>query len=190
MGCPLKIVNGLDRLLHLISEGANLIGSFMILFIMVVMSADIFGRTLLNQPLSGVPEMVTIAITAVVFLQFSSTLRAGRMIGVDSFTQWLGTHSLRAEQVLIGIWCILGAVAFLCVAVGTWPLLMRAYASGDSYGSSGIFMFPKWPVRAVIVAGSSLVMLDYLGQAYQHFHAAWYRITLKNELDPANRILS
>ena len=61
----------------------NAIGSCLIVFIMLVMLGDIFGRFLFNKPIPGVPEIVAISLVAIVFLQIAHTLRAWRVIFTD-----------------------------------------------------------------------------------------------------------
>lgn len=180
----------MDRTLKAVSAAMNALGSVLILFIMVVMTIDIGGRALFGRPLNGVPEMVTIAITVIVFLQFGSTLRAGRMIMVDGFLGWLGARSVAAEQGLLAFYHLAGALAFGATGWATWPLMQRVLASGDIYGNVGVFTFPKWPVRAAIIAGCTLVALEYLLRAFAHLRAAARGQRLFAGGDPRDRILS
>jgi TRAP-type mannitol/chloroaromatic compound transport system permease small subunit len=180
----------MDRLLGRVSGAMNALGSALILFIMAVMVADIVGRAVFARPLKGVPEMVTIAITIIVFLQFASTLRAGRMIMIDGFIDWLARRSVAAEQALLGLYHLAGALVFGAVGWATVPLMRRVLVSGDVYGNIGVFTFPKWPVRVAIIAGCALVALEYLLRAVAHWRCAARGTRLDAGGNPRDRILS
>ena len=64
----------------------NALGTLLVLFVMVVILADVIGRTALRAPLGGTSEIVAMSIAAIVFLQFPSTLRAGRVIRSDGLS--------------------------------------------------------------------------------------------------------
>jgi TRAP-type mannitol/chloroaromatic compound transport system permease small subunit len=59
---------------------------------------------------------------------------------------------------------ILGAMFFGIVMWGTWDPLMHAFATGE-YEGEGALRVPVWPARVAVLAGSALVMLNYIGQA-------------------------
>ena len=65
------------------------IGTMLVIGVMVIMDFDIVGRVIFNSPLKGVPEIVAVSIAVIVFLQFPATLRAGRVISVDGFLEWV-----------------------------------------------------------------------------------------------------
>jgi TRAP-type mannitol/chloroaromatic compound transport system permease small subunit len=147
-------------------------GTCLVLVIMVVMDADIVGRVLFGAPLRGVPEIVTMSIAAIVFLQLASTLRHGRVIQADAFLGWLRRRTPAAAHALAAAYHFAGAVAFAIVLCAVAPLAERAWRSGDIYGSPGFFTFPKWPVRAVILAGCAAVLVQFLVLGARELRAA------------------
>ena len=42
---------------------------------MVLINSDVIGRNLFNAPILGVPEMTSLSIVGIVFLQLADTLR-------------------------------------------------------------------------------------------------------------------
>ena len=182
-GAPLR--RALDRL----TDAMSAAGTLLVVGIMVLMDADILRRALANAPIPGVPEIVTMSLAAIVFLQFAATLRAGRMIRSDGLEHWLGRRSARAAHGLQVAFCLLGAAVFVLMAWGVGPILLKAWRSSDAYGSVGVFTFPKWPVLAVVCFGTVVMALQYLVLAAGHVRAA-----LRDEpcvgADPAARILS
>ncbi len=173
-----------------VTAAMNAIGSCLIIFIMVIMLADIFGRFLFNHPLHGVPELVAMSIAAIVFLQFPHTLRAGRVIFTDGFLNWLAGVSPRAEQILLGIYHLLGSGIFGVMLWALVPLLKRTIESGDFFGVVGVFTFPKWPAHSIIVLGAAMMTIQYLTLALAFFRAAREGRRLNADLDPSERVLS
>ena len=53
---------------------------FLLSFVVV---ADVIGRVAFNSPLKGTPEMVSISIVMICFLQAGYAIRSGGMINAD-----------------------------------------------------------------------------------------------------------
>ena len=129
------------------------------------------------------------SIAVVVFLQFPSTLRAGRVIAADGLVEWVGKRSIRWEQWLLAAHHVLGGVMFTIVCTHVYPLARGAVASGDFYGSLGVFTFPKWPVYSIITFGCAVMALQYIVLAVQYVQAG-RRGERLIEVDPANKVMS
>jgi TRAP-type C4-dicarboxylate transport system permease small subunit len=167
----------------------NAVGTLLVLLIMVVILVDVLGRFLFKDPLEGTPEIVAMSIAAIVFLQFPSTLRAGRVIQVDAFLEWVATRSVRAEQWLLCLYHVLGGGMFLVVCLHVAPLARGVWVGNEFYGNIGIFTFPKWPVFAVITFGSAVMALQYFVLAWDYLQAGRRRERLMS-IDPATRVMS
>jgi TRAP-type mannitol/chloroaromatic compound transport system permease small subunit len=167
----------------------NAIGTIMVLFIMAVILVDIVGRGLFKHPLSGATEIVAMSIAAIVFLQFPSTLRAGRVIATDGFLEWVHARSVRAEQFLLSAYHLLGGILFAVVAAYVAPQAVSVWEGREFYGNIGVFIFPKWPVFATIAFGSAVMALQYFILAWQFVGAGIERRRLI-EIDPANKVMS
>lgn len=173
-----------------LTAAMNAVGSCLIIFVMLVMLGDIFGRFVFNAPIRGVPEIVAMSLVAIVFLQIAHTLRSGRVIFTDGFLGWLARRSVRAEQGLLASYHLLGAAVFAIVVYAVVPKLRSVYESGEFYGVVGSFTFPKWPLYTVIVFGSALMCIQYLTLAGAFVRAAVAGRRLNAELDPADRVVS
>ena len=167
----------------------NATGTLMVLVIMAVILVDVFGRFLFARPLPGTPEIVAMSIAVIVFLQFPSTLRAGRVIATDGFLDWVGQRSIRAEQWLLALYHLLGGSMFVVVSSHVWPLARGMFASGDFYGSLAVFTFPKWPVYSIIAFGCAVMAMQSVVLAVQYIGAGLRHERLF-EIDPANKVLS
>jgi TRAP-type mannitol/chloroaromatic compound transport system permease small subunit len=168
----------------------NAAGSCLILLIMVAILSDILGRFLFDRPVPGVPEIVAMSIAAIVFLQFASTLRARRVIMSDGFLNWLATKSVRWEQRLLAFYHLLGGLMFSIVGYFVFPLVTRAFGSGDFYGVLAVFTFPKWPVYGTILLGCVVMALQYFSLAWQYVTAAAQGRRLSEAHDSSEAVIS
>ena len=173
-----------------LTAAMNAIGSCLIVLVMMVMLADIFGRFFFNHPIRGVPEIVAMSLVAIVFLQIAHTLRAGRVIFTDGFLNWLAMRSVRAEQALLCVYHVIGAGVFGIIIYAVMPKLGSVFDSDEFYGVVGSFTFPKWPLYLVILFGSVLMCIQYLALAVAFCGAARERRRLNADLDPAERVVS
>ena len=167
----------------------NAIGSLLVLLIMGVILTDVIGRGLFHDPLSGTPEIVAMSIAAIVFLQFPSTLRAGRVIATDGFMDWLHARSVKAGEYLEAAYHVLGGVMFTVVCVHVVPLALSAWEDNEFYGNIGVFTFPKWPVLSVIALGSAVMALQYFVLAVQFVRAGRRNERLMH-VDLASKVVS
>lgn len=172
-----------------ITRVMNVMGTSMVVFIMLVVLADVLGRLLLKKPLTGTPEIVAMSIAVIVYLQFPSTLRAGRVISADGLVEQLGKRSIRAEQWLLAFHHLVGCVMFSATFYFVWPLVRKAWGNDDFYGTAAMFSFPKWPVFAVIAFGSFMMAVQYLILAVDLLRAGVRRERLI-DIDPANKVVS
>jgi TRAP-type mannitol/chloroaromatic compound transport system permease small subunit len=139
----------------------NGVGTALILFLMTVMLIDIGGRLLLNRPLAGVPEMVSMAIVAIVFLQLPNAVASQAMIRSDMLIGALEAERPRLGA-LVNAGCnLVGALVFLAITYASWRFLLRAWNNEETYGTAGVFEFPQWPLRAVIVLGAFWTAVEF-----------------------------
>lgn len=167
----------------------NVAGTCMVLVIMLVILVDIGGRFLLSRPLTGTPEIVAMSIAVIVYLQFPSTLRAGRVISADGLLDWVGKRSVRWEQWILALHHLAGGLMFMIASGFVVPLVVRAWGSDDFYGTTSMFAFPKWPVLGVIAFGCGMMALQYFILTAQLIGAGRRGVRLI-EIDPATKALS
>lgn len=145
-----------------IVDGANAFGSLLIFAIMVLILADVASRNLANKPIHGVAEMVGMSVIVVVFSQLASTVRHNRMARADIFIDGFRQRNPRAGAALTALWSVMGVIACGVILYATWPLLAKAWTGNEFVGTVGLFTFPEWPLRAAIVTGAGLTLLQYV----------------------------
>lgn len=161
-----------DSWLGRLIDGLNAIGSVLIGLVMLMICADVARRNLLNQPIDGVTEMVSISIIMIVFLQLPATLRHGRMSRADLFIDPFLKRRPVAGRWLRGFFSLLGVFACGVIAYASWPRMVSAWRSDEFFGVQSVFTFPVWPMNAIVILGAALATLQYLLLALDDWRAA------------------
>ena len=157
----MRAISAILRPFHLLTNTMNAIGTIGIFVLMILIVTDVTMRSLFNQPLVGVPEMVKIGIVSIVFLQAAHTLAAGRF---TSSTMFLGVVDRRLPwlgRVLRAVFYCAGGVLFYFVARGALDQTIYNYETQEFIGSQGIFTVPVWPMHAVILFGSAVLAIQF-----------------------------
>lgn len=139
---------------------------------MVVMNVDVFGRTLFNSPLPGVPELVRLSIVAIIFIQIAHTLRTNRLTRSDSLIRILQNRWPWAGFGLQGLYSLSGAGLFAVLFHASFPFFTRAWTSGEYAGIEGYVSYPVWPARLIILIGCACATIQYLLFAWRDFQIA------------------
>jgi TRAP-type C4-dicarboxylate transport system permease small subunit len=153
-------------------DGLNAVGSLLIAAVMVLMCADVALRNLANKPIDGVAEMVAMSIVVIVFLQLPATLRHGRMSRADLFIDPFIQRRPAAGRRLRSLYSACGVFACGLIAWASWPPLVRAWNNNEFLGIEGVFTFPLWPMRSIVILGASLAAVQYALLAWQDFREA------------------
>lgn len=146
-----KITGWTSRTLLGFSAALALLLSFLVV-------ADVIGRVVFNSPVKGTPEIVSMSIVIICFLQASYAIRSGGMLKVDALQVMLPPRG-RAAIAIVG--CLLGAAFFLVVVYGALDPLHHAWVSNEFEGE-GALRVPTWPARIAVILGSALAATEYL----------------------------
>ena len=136
--------------------------AFLLSFLVV---ADVVGRTVFSSPVKGTPEMVSMSIVIICFLQASYAIRSGGMLQVDVFSALLPA---RGREALAAFGCLLGFAFFAVIVYGGFDPFAHAWSS-DEYEGEGALRIPSWPARFIVLLGSGLAALDYALLFLSHF---------------------
>ena len=129
--------------------------AFLLSFLVV---ADVVGRTVFSAPVKGTPEIVSMTIVIICFLQASYAVRSGGMLSVDLVP---GLLPPRARAALLAAASLLGVAFFGVIVYGGWDPLLHAWNSGE-YEGEGALRVPTWPARLAVIVGAALAALNYL----------------------------
>ncbi len=156
-----------DSALTKILRGMNGIGTLWIFAFLLLINADVVGRNVFNDPIDGVIEMVELSIVAVVFLQLGDATRVGRLTRSDGFFRLILRRAPRVGRRMGALFDLLGALFMFFILYGTFPLMTEAWKYNHYVGNVGVFKFPTWPVKLIVVLGCLATMLLFLSLAWR-----------------------
>ena len=159
---------GVDRFLGGFTSVTGFVSgaaSIWIFCLMLLICADIFGRTIFHAPVQGVSEIVANSIVAIVFLQAAHTLMSGRMTRTDILIGKLEEGRPFAAALIRIAFHLGGIFVFATIATGTLPKLVDAWAENEFFGAQGVFTAPVWPIKACLFGGSVLTAIAFAAQA-------------------------
>lgn len=154
-------------------SGLNAIGTAWICLLMVVINIDIFGRYLFNAPLDGAGEIVAFSITAIVFMQLADAVRRDRMTYADLAVTFLRRRAPRLAKAVEALYGAAAAACFLAILAYVWPDFVADWRAGTYYGNEGVFTFPRWPIKLMLLVGCTATALEYLRRAAGDLRAAF-----------------
>lgn len=151
---------GLRQIVDALTLVLNVIGTLLIVAVMVLVNADVIGRVFFNAPVSGVPEIVSMSIVAIVFLQVAQAFRKGRLTRTDAVLDYVEKRAPRLRN-LIELIFTLAAIALIWqLFAASEPLFVKAWVRGTYEGTVGDFTAPIWPVKLIILIGCIALLVQ------------------------------
>jgi tripartite ATP-independent transporter DctM subunit len=150
----------------------NAAGVIWVFALMFLIAADIAARTLFDDPIAGVTEMVSLSLVACVFLQLAHAVVHGRLMRVEMFLAPLEQRSPAAAGAWKALFALLGLGLLAALVLGSWPDLVNAWATNEFAGVEGIFTIPVWPIKLLIVVGSAIAGVELARQLVRSAAAA------------------
>lgn len=151
--------------------GLNGIGTVWIFGLMIMVNVDVAARFLFNAPIQGVTEIVELSIVGIVFLQVSDAVRRGRLTRSDGLYRRFSARHPRLGHAAGIVFDLLGAAFFVALLLGGVPRLIEAWQRGYFAGNEGLFVVPIWPIRLILVIGSTVVALQFLVLAWRELES-------------------
>lgn len=150
-GLPIRCLRGIMAVM-------NAAGTAWIGVITVLICCDIAGRTLLNTPIFGVPEIVKVSVVAIVWLQMAHTLRIGGHIRSDVILDRLPPRVKAGVNVLAAV---LGVFVFTFVVIAGWDNMLEGWRIGEFEGELPVRV-PTYPVRTILSVGALLTAIEFV----------------------------
>ena len=152
----------LRRAVDAVTSALNVAGTLLIVAVMLLVNADVIGRGAFGAPVSGVPEMVSMSIVAIVFLQIAQTFRMGRLTRTELFLGGLERRSGRLRAGLELLFSLAALVLVWQIIAASWPLFEKAWRRGTYEGTIGDFTAPIWPVKLIILVGCAALFVQLI----------------------------
>lgn len=143
------------------------IGTTWTFLLMLLIVADVIGRSFLSRPITGVAEIAAHSVVAIVFLQLAAGIHARRMTRADFLIEKLHATRPRIAAGLEALFLAAGTAIMLMIAYSGWKPMAAAFAASEYFGVRGVFTVSTWPFRAVIIFGSLLAAVVLLLQTLQ-----------------------
>lgn len=145
------------RLFGALLDRLNLLSSLGIMLLILLISADVIGRSFFSAPIPGVPEIVRFAVVCMFWMQMAYVLRTGghlRTTLLFSLFPPLVQRIVLVANALVG-----GGLMALIVWFG-WPELVGSYAIGEFEGAHPVRIL-VWPIWAIILLGAGLTAVQF-----------------------------
>jgi TRAP-type C4-dicarboxylate transport system permease small subunit len=158
-----------DRLLAAASHALLALGAIVVGLMALHVIADVSSRYVLNQPLPGTIEIVSLYyMVAVIYLPIAYVQSRRQHIVVLQFTEWLPQ---RAQVFLDGL---VGLLATAVLALLAWRGMVeaaRATAVGQQ-SIAGTHAIASWPPRWFVPLGLAVMALQTITQSARDLAAA------------------
>ncbi|SHJ73186.1 TRAP-type mannitol/chloroaromatic compound transport system, small permease component [Shimia gijangensis] len=143
-----------------VTVALNVAGTLLIFLVMLLVNFDVIGRNFFASPISGVPEMVSMSIVAIVFLQIAQTFRKGRLTRTEAVLGYLERRAPRLRVLLDLIFAAASALLIWQLFAASLPLFNKAWVRGTFEGTVGDFTAPVWPVKLIILIGCAALLVQ------------------------------
>ncbi|MEK9662631.1 MAG: TRAP transporter small permease [Alphaproteobacteria bacterium] len=177
----LDFLDALRRLFGWLVLVFNAIASAWIFVIMLLVTLDIILRFAFGGPISGVTEIVEISIVVVLFLQMTHALKVGRITRSDALYSIMLRRTPLLGNTLGALFHLAGVGLMIAIVKGGWPKWLQAYDGGHFVGNVGVFTFPEWPQRLVLVIGCGAMAIQFLLLALDNMRAMFGKPPLEVE---------
>ncbi len=161
------------RIVDRLTMALNVAGTFLIVALMILINSDVIGRGVLGSPISGVPEMVSMSIVAIVFLQVAQAFRMGRFTRTDAVLNALSKRAPRVKAALELIFCLAGFGIISVLLYASYPLFIKAWDRDTYVGTVGDFIAPVWPVKLIILIGCAALLMQLAMATISAFITMW-----------------
>ncbi len=150
----------ITTIINRITATLNVIGTLLIIALMILICADVVGRSLFGLPVSGVPEMVSMSIVAIVFLQAAQAFRMGRFTRSEAVLNYLERKSVRLRALFELLFAATGVGIIFVLLSASGPLFIKSWDRGTFVGTVGDFIAPVWPVKLILLIGCAALLLQ------------------------------
>jgi TRAP-type C4-dicarboxylate transport system permease small subunit len=148
--------------IQMLLDGLAAIGTIWTFGLMLLICADVIGRSFLNAPITGVAEIAAHSVVGIVFLQIGATIYHRRMTRADFLIQRVLIWAPRFGRGVEALFFLIGALVMFFIAQAAWPGMWNSINLREFFGVQGLFTVPTWPFRGLIVLGGVAGGIAYL----------------------------
>ena len=160
----------------------NVMGTLLIVLIMLLVNGDVLLRNLFNAPISGVPEIVSMSIVAIVFLQVAQSFQMERLTRTEMILKKMALYSKRLRAGIELLYNMAALFLIIVLIKYSWGLFIKAWVKGTFKGTIGDFTAPIWPIKLIIIVGCVALCLQFIAKGI----LACYAMINNESLPPHN----
>jgi TRAP-type C4-dicarboxylate transport system permease small subunit len=175
-----RILRRSEKLLNPICSVFSYCGVILICVLMFLISADVFCRWLLNNPIEGVTEIAQNMTAIIVFLMLPWTTRLGQHVRSNML---LDKFSPNVNRTLDTFSYLIGVALFVGVIYSCWAPLIRSFRIGDYDGD--LVRFPLGYVWLTITISSVFCLLQCIMKLVFAVSGEKDELELNSEIDSA-----
>jgi TRAP-type mannitol/chloroaromatic compound transport system permease small subunit len=177
----LNFLDFLRRIFDWIVVVANAAASVWIFVLMALVTTDIVLRFVFGAPISGVTEIVEISIVIILYLQLTHTLKVGRMTRSDALYSSILRRYPAVGNIMGILFSAAGVGLMIAIIKGGWPKWIQAYEGNFFVGNTGVFTFPEWPQRFILVIGCAMLAIQFALLALDNIRGLFGKLPLEHE---------
>ena len=175
----------IDRAYSVVPTILSYLASSSIVFMMLMICADIFMRFFFNAPITGVAEIIANLIVTAVFLQFGSTIRDGRLIRADFVMGHWSRHKPALARVADIVFFSVGALAMAAALSWLARDFAEAYRTNEFTGAAGAYIIQLWPFKLGVVVGCAAALIECLRAIAQALLELRWRSSAEKPMQPS-----
>jgi len=162
----------------LLERVTRLLLCVMVFLMMTVTSIDVFARYVLNAPLRGAFEIVTLVLATSTFIALPLVTRSNEHISVDLLKPLLRGTGLKIQRIAIL------AVAATILSVTTVQMWRHARLLADGGQVTGFLEWPLAPLGYLMSGLCGLSVLIYLAMLWEQLRGLRLAQRPPGEIDP------
>lgn len=143
----------MERLSLVINRLLSHIGSIALALLMFLTVADVFGRYLLNKPVSGTFELTEMSMVFIVFLALGLAQHHNEHISLDLAYNFFPSWLKKAVDGVVNL------VNLAVVAGITWQLYVYSIRMLDGNYTTAVLKLPVYPFVLIAFAGTATYVL-------------------------------
>lgn len=148
------MINKADKFINRYTRTLSVIGSWCLFVTMLIIVVDILGRYIFNSPLSGTPEIVRNAIVVILYLQLPYATLEERHVRTTVVYDKVPD---KVKNILNIISYSIGIFLFIIIVINAYDNTIKTWILSE-YEGEGAIKIPTYPIRAMILFGSSIVV--------------------------------
>lgn len=160
----MTILRKIDKILERFLSILDGIASIAIFVIMILITADVLSRLLLNKPFVGTAEIVSSIIIIVCFMEIPYVAVKGAHVRTTMLYDKVGAKGKLVIDILAAV---LGILVYAFIIKASWGNLLHAVSIGEAE-IAGSFHVTTVPGRLAIVFGSAMMILEFVDQIMKY----------------------